>query len=66
MPYPKITWTKNGEIVEEDEDILRIGSTTKEDVGTYACNASNLAGYAYKMVYLNFVTLAPYFLESPM
>ena len=66
-PRPKIVWTRNGEVMEEfnDKEILTIPSIEPKDVGTYACNASNTAGYDYKVVYLNILTQKPYFTEKP-
>ncbi|TRY80572.1 hypothetical protein TCAL_13263 [Tigriopus californicus] len=66
-PKPEIIWTKNAEVLPDftDKTVLTIDRVSKEDIGTYACNVSNLAGYDYKMVYLNILTQSPIFLESP-
>ena len=50
-PRPKIVWTFNGEILDDftDKEILTIQSIDASHVGTYACNASNVAGYEYKV-----------------
>ena len=44
---------------------MTIERVNKEDEGTYACNASNVAGYDYKMVFLSILTQAPIFIEKP-
>ena len=66
-PEPEIIWTKNGEILEDfrDKKVLTIDDVDTADIGTYACNVSNIAGYDYKMVYLNILTQAPIFRETP-
>eukprot|EP00095_Tigriopus_kingsejongensis_P010522 maker-scaffold45_size475391-snap-gene-3.20 protein:Tk10522 transcript:maker-scaffold45_size475391-snap-gene-3.20-mRNA-1 annotation:"neuroglian isoform x1" len=66
-PKPEVIWTKNAEVLPEFADMstLTINRMSQDDIGTYACNVSNLAGYDYKMVYLNILTQAPIFLESP-
>ena len=67
VPRPKIEWSFNGEILESftDKETLTIPSVNPSHVGTYACNASNVAGYDYKMVYLNILTQPPFFIEKP-
>ena len=44
---------------------MLIDGVESKDIGTYACNVSNIAGYDYKMVYLNILTQAPIFRETP-
>ena len=67
VPKAKIVWTFNGEVLEEftDKEILAIPSINSGDIGTYACNTSNSAGYDYKLVYLNILNEAPIFTERP-
>jgi len=48
-----------------DQETLTIDSIKPENIGTYACNISNEAGYEYKMVYLNILTKKPIFEETP-
>ena len=66
-PRPKIVWTFNGQILDNftDKETLTIASIDPSHVGTYACNASNIAGYDYKVVYLNILTQPPIFTERP-
>ena len=48
-----------------DKETLTIPNITPDHIGTYACNASNLYGYEYKVVYLNILTQEPIFTEKP-
>ena len=48
-----------------DQEKLTIPSIKPENIGTYACNISNEAGYEYKMVYLDILTTEPTFVETP-
>ena len=66
-PRASIQWTFNGKVLEafSDKNELKIPSVFQHNVGTYACNASNLAGYDYKSVYLSILTRAPYIVEKP-
>ena len=50
-PRPKIIWTFNGNVLDDftDKEVLTIQSIDSSHVGTYACNASNVAGYVYKV-----------------
>lgn len=66
-PRPKIEWTFNGNILENftAQEKLTIPSIDPSHIGTYACNASNVAGYIYKVVYLNILTQPPIFTETP-
>ena len=64
-PQPDITWTKNGQILDIKTDTLVIPSLSQTDVANYACNASNLAGYEYKNVIVNVLTMAPRIREGP-
>jgi len=65
--HAKIKWTFNGKVLEafSDKNELTIPSVFQHSVGTYACNASNQAGYDYKSVYLNILTQAPIIVETP-
>merc|ERR1712213_78761 len=49
----------------DDQEKLTLPSITPENIGTYACNISNEAGYEYKMVYLDILTTEPTFVETP-
>ena len=62
-----VQWTFNGEILHDfsDKNELIIPEIKPEDVGTYACNVSNRAGYEYHEVYLNILTKEPFFVEKP-
>ena len=64
-PQPDITWTKNGKILNIKTDTLIIPSMAQEDVANYACNASNIAGYEYKNVIVNILTMVPRITEGP-
>ena len=44
-----VKWTFNGNVIS-DKEILTIPEISPDNVGTYACNASNLAGYEYQEV----------------
>ena len=65
--HAKIEWSFNGKVLEafSDKNELTIPSVFQHSVGTYACNASNQAGYDYKSVYLNILTQAPIIVETP-
>ena len=78
-PTPDIVWTKDGQVINVKYEIQNMGKvklnndnsltivSVKEDmVGTYACNATNLAGYVYKSVRVNILKQAPIILEKPM
>jgi len=67
FPKPSIVWTFNGKTMDDfdDQEILTIPSIKPENIGTYACNISNEAGYEYKMVYLDILTTEPTFVETP-
>merc|ERR1712008_376579 len=66
-PIPNIAWTHNGEKLSEfkDKETLIIEKVGVDNVGTYACNVSNSAGYKFKGVYLNILTQEPFFVETP-
>jgi len=67
FPKPNIVWTFNGKKMDNfnDQEKLTIPSISPENIGTYACNISNEAGYEYKMVYLDILTTEPTFVETP-
>ncbi len=66
VPEPTIVWTKNGErLPNETGRKLVIHNIGVSDVANYACNASNVAGYEYKDVYLNVLTVAAVITEGP-
>ena len=67
-PKPDIIWTKNAEVLSEFNNLneLVIESVDVSNIGTYACNASNSVGYAYKVFYLNILNQPPYFTEFPV
>lgn len=67
FPQPNIFWTFNGKRLDHFNDLetLTISSIKPENIGTYACNASNEAGYEYAMVYLNILSKEPTFVEKP-
>ncbi len=48
-----------------NKENLEFDAVGKGDVGTYSCNASNVAGYVYKVVYVSILTQEPYFVEGP-
>ena len=52
--------------LDSTTNALTINSVKEDMVGTYACNATNLAGYVYKSVPLNILKQAPIILEKPM
>ena len=58
---------RNGEKLPEfnDKETLIIENVGTDNVGTYACNVSNSAGYKFKEVYLNILTQKPFFVETP-
>ena len=66
-PRAKIQWTFNGQVLDafSDKNELTIPSVYQHNVGTYACKASNQAGYDYKSVYLNILTQSPVLIETP-
>eukprot|EP00092_Neocalanus_flemingeri_P009191 GFUD01009892.1.p1 GENE.GFUD01009892.1~~GFUD01009892.1.p1 ORF type:complete len:761 (+),score=236.03 GFUD01009892.1:117-2399(+) len=65
-PPPSISWTKNGEpLPEAGGSTLIISSLSQEDVANYACNASNIAGYQYKNVIVNILTVLARIKEGP-
>lgn len=65
-PDPQIVWTKNGEVLPgETGNRLVLHNIGPGDVANYACNASNIAGYEYKDVYLNILTLPATITEGP-
>jgi len=66
-PSPNVAWTHNGEKLPEfnDKETLIIENVGTDNVGTYACNVSNSAGYKFKEVYLNILTQKPFFVETP-
>ena len=66
VPEPTIVWTKNGErLPNETGRKLVIHNIGVGDVANYACNASNVAGYEYKDVYLNVLTVVAVIIEGP-
>lgn len=66
LPEPTIVWTKNGErLPNETGRKLVIHNIGVVDVANYACNASNVAGYEYKDVYLNVLTVGAVITEGP-
>ena len=79
-PNPTIIWTRNGiEINSEYQNThmgqvdldtatnsLTINSVNDDAVGTYACNATNRAGYDYKSVPVYILNQSPNFLDTPM
>jgi len=66
-PRPNIEWTFNGKVLDafSNQNKLTIPSVYPHNVGTYACKASNQAGYDYKSVYLNILTQSPVLIETP-
>ena len=65
-PKPKIQWTKNGEkMVGQTSSRLVIDSLSQADVANYACNASNIAGYEYKNVIVNILTVSARITRGP-
>ena len=64
-PEPEIVWLKNGLEVARGEQALVIQSLSQQDVANYACNASNVAGYQYKNVIVNILTVAARIKEGP-
>ena len=49
----------------ETSSSLIIPSLGEEDVANYACNASNVAGYEYKNVIVNILTIGALIKEGP-
>jgi len=65
-PEPTIAWMKNGEkMVGETGNKLVLNNIGSADVANYACNASNIAGYEYKDVYLNILTVSATIHDGP-
>ena len=65
-PKPRIQWTKNGEkMVGQTNSRLVIDSLSQADVANYACNASNSAGYEYKNVIVNILTVSARITRGP-
>ena len=65
-PKPTIAWFKNGVLMtRETKSKLVIESLDKDDVANYACNASNIAGYEYRNVIVNILTMAAKVREGP-
>ena len=66
-PAPTISWTKNGEPLQTESTVssLVIPSLSQDDVANYACNASNTAGYQYKNIIVNILTVVARIKESP-
>jgi len=64
VPRPEVKWTFNGDEIG-DTETLTIKEITEDNIGTYACNVSNRAGYEHQEVYLNILTKAPIFVEKP-
>lgn len=65
-PEPSIVWTKNGEVIPgETGSELVLHNIGPADVANYACNASNVAGYEYKDVYLNILTVVADIVDGP-
>ena len=67
VPEPTLTWTKNGETLEEDGErlkvtragrILQIAAAEVADTGVYACTATNVAGQDQRVYRLQ-VTVPP-------
>ncbi len=67
VPEPTIVWTKNAELMpnQTGRGELVIHNIGVGDVANYACNASNVAGYEYKDVYLNVLTVVAVIKEGP-
>ena len=65
-PSPSIQWTKNGHVmVGQTSSRLVIPSLSQADVANYACNASNVAGYEYKNVIVNILTVSARIVKGP-
>ncbi|XP_053341492.1 hemicentin-1 [Clarias gariepinus] len=62
IPYPSLTWLKNGRVIENSESLemhilsgggkLQIARSQLSDSGTYTCLASNAEGKAQKSYHL--------------
>ena len=66
-PEPSLVWMKNGEIIPgETGQQLVLHNIGRQDVANYACNASNIAGYVYKDVYLTILTVSADIKEGPI
>ena len=64
-PQPEIVWLKNSKEVMRGAENLIIPALKQSDVANYACNASNIAGYVYKNVIVNILTVAAKIKEGP-
>jgi len=66
-PEPKILWTKNGTPITTTtpDGSLIIPNLGQTDVANYACNASNIAGYQYKNIIVNILTVVARIREGP-
>jgi hypothetical protein len=64
-PQPEIIWLKNSQEVMRGAENLIIPALQQSDVANYACNASNIAGYVYKNVIVNILTVAAKIKEGP-
>ena len=64
-PQPEIIWLKNSKEVMRGAENLIIPALKQSDVANYACNASNIAGYVYKNVIVNILTVAAKIKEGP-
>lgn len=60
-PQPTIMWTYNGQSIHETEynprrivteNYIKIANVTKIDIGNYACNATNIIGYAFQDIHV--------------
>ena len=63
-PQPDIVWLRNGDEVGQGHTFV-IPSLSQRDVANYACNASNEAGYEYKNVIVNILTVVAKIKEGP-
>ena len=65
-PPPDITWSKNGDALPVTTgNRIIIPSLSQADVANYACNASNIAGYQYKNIIVNILTVVARIKEGP-
>lgn len=62
FPEPTIEWIHNGQPLNETSldsrhlvtsNSITITMLTKNDIGSYGCNASNSIGHVFKDVYIN-------------